>query len=359
MKQSLIFFAVFSAGLCLTVDGEPLRIVVAGDGRADYPWNPPRPSDNEGMNEVVTKAVAKAASDENAAILLWTGDVVNVNDTNADTLKNGLEKWRGIMEPLYSKVKIWPVRGNHEVYRYLCKDSNDGEPIPNAAGVWRDVFSGRFALPSNGPKGEEGLTFYSTEGSALIIGLDEYPGPDPDPLRRKHLVNQKWLDRVLKQNRKPFTFVYGHEAAFMAGRHKDDDTLAADVSARNLFWQSLVHAKALYFCGHDHFYDRMSVVRNGPTPGREVFQITAGTAGAPAYTAGQYAGSTLWKLQPAKHFDNVYGFILIEVDGNNTTITFKGAAASDCSETGLLTFKPMDKIVCELSGCKTVSTEVP
>jgi hypothetical protein len=163
---------------------------------------------------------------------------------NADTLKNGLEKWCGIMEPLYSKVKIWPVRGNREVYRYLCKDSNDGEPIPNAAGVWRDVFSGSFALPSNGPKGEEDLTFYSTEGSALIIGLDEYPGPDPDPLRRKHLVNQKWLDRDLKQNRKVFTYVYGYEAGFMAGRHKDDDTLAADVCARNLFWQSLVHCGA-------------------------------------------------------------------------------------------------------------------
>jgi hypothetical protein len=65
------------------------------------------------MNESVTKAISKAVLDENAAILLWTGDMVNVNDTNADTLKNGLEKWRGIMEPLYSKVKIWPVRGNH------------------------------------------------------------------------------------------------------------------------------------------------------------------------------------------------------------------------------------------------------
>jgi len=55
--------------------------VVAGDGRADYPWNPPRPCDNEGMNESVTKAISKAVLDENAAILLWTGDMVNLNDT--------------------------------------------------------------------------------------------------------------------------------------------------------------------------------------------------------------------------------------------------------------------------------------
>jgi len=31
----LIFFAGLSAGLCLSLHGEPLRIVVAGDGRAE------------------------------------------------------------------------------------------------------------------------------------------------------------------------------------------------------------------------------------------------------------------------------------------------------------------------------------
>src|SRR5262249_27712494 len=91
-RQLLIFFAGLSASLCCSVYGEPLRIVVAGDGRADYPWNPPRCCDNEGVNETATKAISNAVSNENAAILLWTGDIVNVNDTNEDTLKRGLEK---------------------------------------------------------------------------------------------------------------------------------------------------------------------------------------------------------------------------------------------------------------------------
>lgn len=132
----LIFFAVLSASLCLRVHGEPLRIVVASDGRADYPWNPPRSCDNEGINETVTKAISNAVLNENAAILLWTGDIVNVNDAKEGTLKKGLEKWRGIMEPLYSKnVKVWPVRGNHEVYRYPHERDYEGEPIPQAAAV--------------------------------------------------------------------------------------------------------------------------------------------------------------------------------------------------------------------------------
>jgi hypothetical protein len=358
-RQLLIFFAGLSASFCLTVHGEPLRIVVAGDGRAEYPWGLHRSADNQGINETVTKAISDAVLNERASILLWTGDIVNVNDANADTLKNGLEKWRGIMEQLYSKnVKVWPVRGNHEVYRYLEADP-DGEPIPNAAGVWRDVFSGPYALPNNGPKGQEDLSFYSIEDSALIIGLDQYEGAHRDSLQRKHLVNQKWLDQVLGQNKKPFTFVYGHEAAFMAGRHSDDDTLAADAFARNLFWQSLVNAGALYFCGHDHFYDRMCVVRTGSKPGREVFQITAGTAGAPFYTAAQYAGSAVWKLQRAAHFENVYGYILITVDGDKATITFKGAPPTAFSQTATVTFAPMDQIVCDREGCRTKFCKSP
>src|SRR5262249_40941138 len=149
------------------------------------------------------------------------------------------------------------------------------------------------------------------EGSALIVGLDEYGGTNAEPLRRKHLVNQTWLDQVMSQNQTAFKFVYGHEAAFMAGRHADDDTLAADASDRNLFWNSLVKAKALYFCGHDHFYDRMSVVRFSSQSGPRGFQITAGTAGAPFYQGGQYADSGLWKLERVAHFDSVYGYILI------------------------------------------------
>jgi hypothetical protein len=99
---------------------------------------------------MVTRAIAKAVLDKNASILLWTGDMANVNDTNTDTLKDGLEKWRGSMADLYShKVKVWPVRGNHEVYRYLCSDNYDGEPIPNSTGVWRGVFSGPYALPTS------------------------------------------------------------------------------------------------------------------------------------------------------------------------------------------------------------------
>ena len=118
---------------------------------------------------------------------------------------------------------------------------------------------------------------------------------------------------------------------------------------------SLINAKALYFCAHDHFYDRMSVVRRTSPSGPEVFQITAGTAGAPFYTGAQYAGSVLWKQQRAAHFENVYGYMLVEVDGGKATITFKGHGPSCCGKTGQSAFAAMDQMVYESSGRKTVS----
>src|SRR5262249_3522797 len=350
--------AFLSASLWPSAHGEPLRIVVAGDGRADYQWNPPRSCDNEGINETVVRAISNAVLKENAAILLWTGDIGNVNDAKDDTLRKGLEKWRGIMEPLYSKnVKVWPVRGNHEVYRYLQQGDYDGKPIPNAAAVWKEVFSER--LPNNAPTSDDGLNFYSVEGSALIIGLDQYDGDQSDPLTRKHSVNQQWLDQVLNENKKPFTFVYGHEAAFMAGRPKHEDTIASDTTTRKLFLQNLVNPKTLYFFCPDHFYDRMSVVRRTFPPGREVFQITAGTAGAPFYTGAQYAGSALWKQERAAHLENVYGYVLIEIDGEKATITFKGHGPSCCDKTGESTFAAMDQMVCDSSACKNVLCHPP
>ena len=353
----LIFLAVLSVVLCRAADNPPLKIVVAGDARAEYPWRAQRSCDHDGMNDVVTRAISEAVLKEEASIFLWTGDIVNVNDKNPDTLKKGLEKWRGIMAPLYSAgKKVWPVRGNHEIYRYPFQNNYDGEPIPNASGIWRKVFSGPYALPPHSTSGEEDLSFYFVKAPVLIIGLDQYGGGDgnSDPLKRKHLVNQKWLDRVLEQHKQPLTFVFGHEAAFMAGHHSDDDTLSADATARNSFWQSLVNARAVYFCGHDHFYDRMSVVRNSSPAGRDTFQVTAGTAGAPFYNAGEYAGSALWKLQRVQKFEKGYGYVLIEVENNRATITFKGVKAETCSETDQFAFKPIDQMVCDASGCKTV-----
>lgn len=65
---------------------------------------------------------AVAMGRENPQLLLWTGDIVNVNEyagpkpeDKTNVLRNGLERWRQIMAPLYEHATVLPVRGNHEV----------------------------------------------------------------------------------------------------------------------------------------------------------------------------------------------------------------------------------------------------
>jgi hypothetical protein len=283
-----------------------MRIVVAGDGRADYVF---RPEDKDGLNTTINREMAQAVLDEKADMFLWTGDLVNVTNNDSATFKHDLLAWRAIMQPVYDhKIPVLPVRGNHEL---MC-------PEPEKA--WDDVFSGNYALPANGPSNAENLTFYCVRGPVLVVGVDEYA-------TGRETIDQTWLDQVLREHPEPFIFVYGHEPAFMDGHHPD--TLDAHPANRDAMWESLIRAGArVFFCGHDHFYDHMVVVRATGDAGPEMHQFTAGTAGAPFYHGGPYAGAnSYWKLTQVKHIENTYGYNLIEIKGNTATITFKGRVA--------------------------------
>src|SRR5215469_2473228 len=80
--RKLSLFAVLTTGLCLWVQAKPLCIVVAGDCRADYPWNTKRPGDGQGINQHTINDIAEAISKDPAEpqIMLWTGDIVNVSE---------------------------------------------------------------------------------------------------------------------------------------------------------------------------------------------------------------------------------------------------------------------------------------
>ncbi len=332
----LMLCAIFIFGLCLPGHAEPLRIVVAGDGRADFPWNDPRPGDKEGINEEVTKQIAVAMARENPQLVLWTGDIVNVNERDGpkpadktNVLRKGLERWRQIMAPLYAHATILPVRGNHEVGWYKKNDRNPYE-IANAAAIWKELMWEKASeVLANGPDCEQGTSFWYATGSVLCIGLDQYEN-------RRHLINQRWLDDVVAKNKnelkKPFVFAYGHEPAFVTGGdHTREETLAAYPHDRDQMWKSLEDAGArIYFCGHDHFYDHMKVQRQWTPIGAEMHQLTAGTAGAPFYTRKSgYPSDEEWQLELVKHSDFVSGYILVVIEENTApkedtaTIEFK------------------------------------
>jgi hypothetical protein len=281
-----------------------------------------RYDDADGINKTITEEIERAVLAEKAQMLLWTGDLSNVNSQDYGIFKKQLLAWRQIMEPLYQKgVIVLPTRGNHEVLRYIKGGPIEGEPIPDASRIWNEVFTGRYGLPPNGPDKEKNLTFYYSYRSVFAIGLDHYE-------TQMNSVNVDWLASVLSTNKKPFIFAFGHEQAFASGRHPNEETLAADKARRDVMWESLIKAGArVYFCGHDHFYDHMSIFRNNGTPGPEMHQLTAGTAGAPFYPRGDYPPDEDWKRTTVRHIDNTFGYILIVINGETATITFKGQIA--------------------------------
>jgi hypothetical protein len=323
---AIFWIASFGCWIGEPLAVEPFRIIVAGDGRADYPppspypFKSPRTEDEDGINKVITQEIVQAVLDEKAKMLLWTGDLTNVSEGDPATFERQLVAWRNLVKPLYDRgVTVLPVRGNHEIVWYDPKDVSDPrkeKDIPDARKIWDKVFSGRFALPANGPKGERNVSFYDVRDSVLVVGVDQYENP--------HSVNQPWLKRVLDEHKRPFTFVYGHEPAFSAGRHPDSETLAAFPPKRNEFWESLISGGSrVYFCGHDHFYDHMSIVRDGTDPGPEMHQVTAGTAGAPFYDQGMYGPNAGWKQSFIQHAKTC-GYIVVEIERSKATITFKG-----------------------------------
>ena len=327
---SAVIWVTFLLGFCFIGRAETLRLVVAGDGRSDYPWFNKRYDDVSGLNQTITKEIRDAVINEHANILLWTGDIVNVNEEagpkeedKTQYLKNGLKAWRDIvMQPLLdSGVKVLPVRGNHEVEWHVKNDPKPRE-IVDAAAVWTELF--KKDVPDNGPPNEKYLSFFYNTDSVLCIGFDQFKGPNET--KDRHSINQDWLDKVLAKNKKPFIFAYGHEPAFAAGspKHTPEASLAAHADRRNRMWKSLGDAGArVYFCGHDHFYDHMQVSRDGTQPGFEMHQFTVGTAGAPFDPSQPYYPAEDWKLQRIKHFDSVNGYLLVTINGDTATVIFK------------------------------------
>ncbi len=293
-------------GLAAFGMADRFRFVVAGDGRSDPSAKPLRTEDVDGINTLITGEIANAVVNEKARFLLWTGDLVLGNRNSEAEHEKQLRHWVQIMAPVYAKhIPVLACRGNHE--------ANSKETVS----AWNRVFTGPMAMPQNGPAEAKNLTFYYESGPVIAIGLDEYA-------TGYETVSQGWLDDVLKTHPHPFVFAFGHEPTFQDGSHKD--TMDADPKGRDVLWESLIRAGSrVFFAGHDHLYDHMVVTRAGSNPGPEMHQIVAGTSGAPFYKQGEYAGKNDgWNLKRVSHFDQTYGYLVVDINGNTATVTFKG-----------------------------------
>jgi hypothetical protein len=264
------------------------RFVVSGDSRGN----------GSGVNETILAELVQATLDEGADFILVPGDLV-YGSSVPSTLYSELTQWRSIAQPLYDAgVGVYPVRGNHDAaYKY----------------IWDSVFSGVYALPNNGPTGEENVTYSFSHENVFVVGLDQYT--------LLNQVNQAWLDQQFTANELEHVFVFGHAPAFKVSHA---DCLDDHADARDTFWNSLTAEGArVYFCGHDHFYDHCRLDDGDGDPVNDVHQFIVGTAGAPLRSDGNYDGLNGQWTPIRVHHEQEFGYTLVEIDGPNVTITWK------------------------------------
>ena len=285
-----------------------VRFIATGDDR--WETNNHRPGmDENGVNVGAMRKLAAAIVEDKPDVLLFNGDTIGggTDEEEASQYKTFL----GVMRPIYdAKIHVLVVRGNHEMR------------APHASQLWRDTFSGPLANPSNGPAGEEDMTFSYEIGNTLFLGLDQFMTPKPT-------VNQAWIDKTIAESKATHIFAFAHKMAFKAGSHTDGmNTIPAE---RDAFLDSITsRGETVFFAGHDHMYDHVSAAKSGWAPGKLLHQIVCGTAGAPFYHASSTeATDGNWTLTHVNHIEQKLGYAVVDVDGPKVTVVFKAESATE------------------------------
>lgn len=316
----LLSAPVIGVGAPLQEYATPWKFAVISDTQGD---NSER-NNKSCINDEVVRAITDDIVRENPVFVLVAGDLINGWFRNGGTgYAAQYANWREAMKPVYQAgIQVYPVRGNHDSgpeRLALPPLPSHLEPPPDTPILLKKAFKDTFPesyIPKNGPVDEEGLTYSFTHKNAFIVGLDQFTGG-------QHKVSQSWLDRQLAGNRSPHIFVYGHEPAFETG-HKDN--LSFYPEERDAFWNSIGRAGAkIYFCGHDHFYNRAMVPDND---GNQIRQIIAGTGGGVLRTwSGVYKDGK--RVQGEYHNNNHHGYILVTIDGLKVTIAWRAMVRED------------------------------
>jgi hypothetical protein len=293
---SRIGWACIGASLLLasgTASAETWRFVVTGDSRGK----------DGGVDAEVLGETARAAVAEGAEMVVFTGDLVS-GQCDQEAFEKQLLAWRDAMGPAYQAgILVYALQGNHET------------SVRGSAMVWNRVFSGKFAMPDNGPADAKGITFAVVHRDVLLLALDE----------TGHRVDLPWVKQQLAAAGALHRFVMGHYPAFKV-LHQDN--LDDHESARDAFWRVLAQRGVrVYFAGHDHFFDHARIDDGDGNPDNDVHQLILGAGGAPLYADGKYDGSNGAYTPRRVAHDQQYGYALVEIDGDRATITWKHRTA--------------------------------
>jgi 3',5'-cyclic AMP phosphodiesterase CpdA len=281
-----IFIGGHDAGggeVALAGDRPILDFVVYGDTR-----------DGDDQATDVVRAIAVAHPD----LLLHTGDFAPHG--------SDLEGWRRFFSAeasILRDIPLYPVLGNHEIYR-----------DPGAV-QWR-----RFFVPPDG--GRERFYYTFRLGPAAFIVLD---GNHPVPAQTAWLADQL---AAARRDRVPHVFVVEHQPPLSTGDHCGSAVEQAEWMA--LFEEHRDRVRAV-FAGHDHAYERME--RRG------VRYFVSGGGGAPLYP--EHEGCAPFDHASRRTYRALHHIVKVHVDGNNVDVAAVQLDGTPIETTHIAANEPM------------------
>lgn len=343
-KRILLFITIIFAAACNNNPNinkySPWKFAVFCDTRGDK-----KTPGKECLNRDIIKKIAQDIVAEGCELVIVPGDLIYSKLEIGCTLSNDEQfgSWKEAMTAVYEKkIPVHTIRGNHESgprpqkKESESKDSNfDVKCNIVSDEMLKSSYLNAFgtANPQNGPDGEVGLTYYFTHKNAFFVGFDAYVKPNR--------VNLSWFKQILKErdaNTTPHLFTYSHCPAYEVVH---EDSLACYPQQRDEFWNLLAeNGGKLYFCGHDHMYDRASVTAAN---GVEVFQTLVGSCGAPFKTKQTSSYKNL-KVKNYFHNDTNYGYLIVTVAKNNLNVEWRAL-----SDGGALPWESKDNFTCAVN----------
>jgi len=289
-------------------------------------------------SRVIRRAFADAPD---ARFLLHAGDLVNTPNSDAEW-----GEWFAAGGWVNGMVPSVPTPGNHEWFDSNApprrgpprEDEDDGKDAKEPAkdktdapkepkrdpNLYRGAISRhwrpQFALPENGPPGQEEQAYYFDFQGVRIISLNSNESRYRSYADKE--VQANWLDQVLADNPNRWTIVTFHHPVFSPAKSRDNPDLRR-------VWQPVLdkHRVDLVLQGHDHTYARTGLVAGENVPGGGRVRGKGGTV-----YAVSVSGPKMYELNPqdwmVSSAEGTQLFQVIRVDGNKLHYEAKTATGS-------------------------------
>lgn len=337
---SMFYLCIISLSSCARVVfhdasmNHPWRFIVISDPHSCYvstdPYYQTTPLNIEIYNAIIQ---------ENPDFVAITGDLTsgyNTSGARGDSsafsvpYSSKLALFKNTANILYDRFPIYVCRGNHDVNQ------------DNSIASWQSAFS---YLPSNGPEGEDKMTYYVDHKNVKLIFLDQYKGwvshhngpynKDCPSLVDCEKINQNWFDSTMAANTRANVFVFSHQPVMSVSTSNLYDPCVKwlDVTTFINSMASSGRVRA-YFCGHIHT-GVIADINGGKYTVRQVVSGSSGGHPIPnpassSYTCGSYSEHILWNSYDANRLVGLesLGYTVVDVSDETNTyakvrITYK------------------------------------